>query len=87
AIEDVIQRNYRFNVSYKVTEAITLKSRLEYVTIDRASSAHEDGWLLYQDILIRPKSSPVDFSIRYAFFDTDSYDTRIYTFENNALYV
>jgi hypothetical protein len=87
AIEDVIQRNYRFNVSYKVTEAITLKSRLEYITIDRASSAHEDGWLLYQDILIRPKSSPVDFSIRYALFDTDSYDTRIYTFENNALYV
>lgn len=87
AIEDVIQRNYRLNLSYKVTEAITLKSRLEYVTIDRASSAHEGGWLLYQDILIRPKSSPVDFSLRYALFDTDSYDARIYTFENNALYV
>jgi hypothetical protein len=24
--------------------------------------------------------------LRYALFDTDSYDTRIYTFENNALY-
>lgn len=86
-IEDVVQRNYRLNLSYKVTEAITLKSRLEYVTIDRKSSPHEDGWLFSQDIVIRPKSSPFDLSLRYALFDTDSYDTRIYTYENNALYV
>ncbi len=87
SIEDVVQRNYRLNLSYKVTEAITLKSRLEYITINRASNKPEEGWMISQDIVIRPKSSPVDFSLRYALFDTDSYDTRIYTYENNALYV
>lgn len=87
AIEDVVQRNYRFNVSYKVTEAITLKSRLEYITIDRKSNTPEDGWVMYQDIIVHPKSSPFDLAMRFALFDTDSYDTRIYTFENNALYV
>jgi hypothetical protein len=87
AIEDVVQRNYRFNLSYKVSEAITVKSRLEYVSIHRESNAPEDGWVFSQDIVIRPKSSPFDLSLRYALFDTDSYDTRIYTFENNALYV
>ena len=30
---------------------------------------------------------PIDISLRYALFDTDSYDTRLYSFENNALYV
>src|SRR5690606_38139085 len=34
-----------------------------------------------------PKSSPIDLVFRYALFDTDSYDSRLYTFETNALYV
>ncbi len=87
AIEDVVQRNYRLNLSYKVSEAISIKSRIEYVTINRLSNAMEDGWIFTQDLVFRPKSFPMDLSLRYALFDTDSYDTRIYTFENNALYV
>lgn len=86
-IEDVVQRNYRVNMNYKVSEGITLKSRLEYVTINRPSNTPEDGWIFTQDVVYRPKSLPLDFSLRYALFETDSYDTRIYTFENNALNV
>lgn len=84
---DVIQRNYRLNLSYKVSEAISVKSRLEYITINRPDNTPEDGWLLSQDIVFRPKNAPFDISLRYALFDTDSYDSRIYTYENNALYV
>jgi hypothetical protein len=86
-IEDILQRNYRLNLSYKVSEGITIKSRLEYITIDRPSNTPENGWMITQDVIYRPKSIPIDLSIRYALFETDSYDTRIYTFENNALYV
>jgi hypothetical protein len=85
-IEDVVQRNYRINLSYAVSEFFTVKSRIEYVTIDRPSSPHEDGLIITQDILFKPKNLPFDLSLRYALFDTDSYDTRIYTYENNALY-
>ncbi len=86
-IEDIRQRNYRVNFAYKVTEGVTLKSRAEWTTLDRASSPNEIGFLLYQDVIVRPKSWPVDIAMRYAFFDTDSYDTRLYAFESNALYV
>jgi hypothetical protein len=87
AIEPITQRNYRINFSYNVTEGVTLKSRAEWTTLNRASSPNELGFLMYQDVLIRPKSWPVDVALRYAFFDTDSYDTRLYAFESNALYV
>ncbi len=86
-LENVLQRNYRFNLSYKVSESIRLKSRVEYVTINRPSNGKEEGVILTQDLIFKPKSFPLSFSMRYALFDTDSYDTRIYTFENNALYV
>jgi len=87
AIEDVIQRNYRLNLSYQVSEAIRLKSRIEFVTINRPSSEQENGLVVSQDVIFRPKSSPIDLALRYALFETDSYDARIYTYENNALYV
>ncbi len=86
-IENVVQNNYRLNLSYKVLESFTLKSRVEYVTINRKSNAAEDGWIFTQDFLFKPKNLPFDLTLRYALFDTDSYDTRVYTFENNALYV
>lgn len=86
-IEDVLQRNYRFNVSYTVNEYFTIKSRVEFVTLNRVSGVAEQGTLFTQDFLYRPKGLPIDLAIRYALFDTDSYDTRIYSFENNALYV
>ena len=86
-IEDVLQRNYRFNLSYTVNEFFTLKSRIEYVTLNRKSNKPEDGIMFTQDFVFRPKSFPLDIALRYALFDTESYDTRMYSFENNALYV
>jgi hypothetical protein len=86
-LEDVVQRNYRLNLSYAVSELITLKSRVEWITVDRKSVGQEKGMLITQDVLFKPKKLPFDVSVRYALFDTDSYDTRLYTFENNALYV
>ncbi len=87
SIEDVLQRNYRLNFSYQVTESIQLKSRIEYMTIHRESNTPEQGMLFTQDIVFKPKTLPFDISLRYALFDTDSYDSRIYTYESNALYV
>lgn len=86
-IEDVVQNNYRLNLSYKVSEDFTFKSRIEYVTIDRKSNTPEDGFVLIQDFIYKPKKFPVDLALRYALIETDSYDSRIYTFETNALYV
>lgn len=86
-IENVKQRNYRLNLAFRASEFITLKSRVEYVTVTRPSSPGQKGVLLYQDIVYKPKNFPVDISLRYALFDTDGYDSRIYAFENNMLNV
>lgn len=86
-IENVTQRNFRVNLSYKISDELKWKSRVEYVTINRKSNTPEEGVILTQDLLWKPKKSPVDITFRYAIFDTDSFDSRIYSFENNALYV
>lgn len=86
-VEDVIQRNYRLNIIFKISNVLTLKSRLEFVTIQRPSNNPEKGLTLIQDLSYQPLSGPFDISLRYALFQTDSYDSRIYSYEANALYV
>ena len=87
SIENIYQRNYRLNFSYQVMEGVLLKSRIEYVTIHRPSNTPEQGMIFTQDVVLKPKSSAFDVALRYALFDTDSYDSRLYTYETNALYV
>jgi hypothetical protein len=86
-IEPYLQRNYRLNLSYVISEAFTFKSRIEFLTISSQSKGLQKGMIMTQDLLWKPKSSPIDLALRYALFDTDGYDTRIYSYENNALYV
>ena len=81
------QTNYRYNFSYKVSESIKLKTRVELVNYDKEESPFEVGYLLYQDIIYKPKSSPFSFSFRYGIFDTESYNSRIYAYENDVLYM
>jgi len=85
-IDDLLQSNYRYQVSYKVSDALTLKNRIELVDYKRGNNPVEKGYFIYQDVLFKPLSKPFDITLRYALFDTDSYNSRIYAYENDVLY-
>ena len=82
---DVEQTNYRVNANYKVSKGVSMRTRVEVVDYQRGSSALEHGFLLYQDIVHRPLRSPVEFTFRVALFQTDSYDARVYAYENDLI--
>ncbi len=85
-LEPTIKRSYRINASFPISESITLKSRAEYLTFQEGDGDQRDGFLIYQDINFRKPGSRINFSARYALFDTDTYDERIYAYENDVLY-
>lgn len=78
--------NYRYNFTYQVTESVKLKSRVEFSEYKRGKGDLEKGYLVYQDIIYKPLSKPFSFSFRYGVFDTDTYNSRIYAYENDVLY-
>ncbi|PJA09906.1 MAG: hypothetical protein COX70_00465 [Flavobacteriales bacterium CG_4_10_14_0_2_um_filter_32_8] len=80
------QTNYRFNYSYQLSPSFKIKGRVELVNYDKEESPFERGFVIYQDIVYKALSSPFTFSFRYGLFDTDSYNSRIYAFENDVLY-
>lgn len=81
-----VQYNYRYNLSTQITPDIKFKSRIEYTRIDKATEPDEDGVAFVQDIIYKKLKFPFTFTLRYAVFDTKSYDSRVYTYENDVLY-
>ena len=80
------QTSYRFHYSYKISESFKLKGRVELVNYDKEEAPFETGYLIYQDVIFKAKSTPFSFSFRYAIFDTESFNSRIYAYENDVLY-
>lgn len=81
----VEQTNYRVNVSAKVSNSITLRTRVETIDFQRGSAPLQHGFLLYQDVVHRPLSSPLELTARFAVFESDGYDARLYAFENDLI--
>ncbi|MDA9563783.1 helix-hairpin-helix domain-containing protein [Flavobacteriales bacterium] len=79
-------KNIRYNIKYKVSDAITLQNRVQYNRFQLGSNTPSNGYLIFQDVSYKPLSKPYSFNARFALFDTESYDSRIYAYENDVLY-
>lgn len=79
------KRQYRFHNSYSINEQWEIRNRVEFSQYKKESKYHK-GFLIYQDIIYHFQHIPFNINCRYAIFDTDSYDTRIYAYENDILY-
>jgi len=78
--------NYRLNVSMKITDYLSLRNRVEVSEYKKRDTKSEYGFLAYQDIVFKPKSKSYSFTARYALFDAQSFNARIYAYENDVLY-
>lgn len=76
----------RAQFEYWVNPKVRLRSRGEMVQSRRAGRPKEYGYLLYQDVRFVP-GSQWTFDARITVFNTDSFFTRLYQFENDLLYV
>lgn len=74
----------RIHFNYKFSEIIKLKTRFEHSGYKGLQK--ENGFLVFQDIQFHPLKIPVNISARIAYFKTDSYNSRIYAYENDLLY-
>ena len=84
SLEAYRKTNVRCQWQYHLNEKIILKNRVENVFVRSAEKT--SGIMLYQNISFKPGNGPFGLDFRYAVFDTDGYNNRIYAYENDVLY-
>jgi len=83
---DVTHWTLRYHLNYAGGQRWQFKNRIELSGYKKDDSSHEMGCLLYQDIICKPFNYPLNFAMRYALFETESYNSRVYLYENDVLY-
>ena len=81
------RQSYRLHFVYSPINQLVLKSRIEVINFKSSEKTDfHQGYIIYQDIQWKMKKVPLAWTVRFALFDTYSYDERIYTYENDVLY-
>lgn len=80
------KQQIRIHLAHKLNKRLELRNRAEWSFFKAANGVTSNGFLLYQDVIFRPIEFPVSMTARIAYFDTQDYNSRIYTFENALLY-
>ena len=80
-----VKQEYRFQFIYIFPRHFKLQSRASRTRYAKQEKK-ESGFLVYQDIAYTSLKENFKAQFRFAYFDTDSYNARIYAYENNVLY-
>ncbi len=74
----------RLHVANKVSKVLELRNRVDIMFFNNELEPTSRGFMLYQDVIFKPMG-PLSFTTRFAIFDTDTYDSRTYAYENDIL--
>ena len=80
------KNSVRFNINYQVGRDFHFSNKAEYAHYRNEDGTNEHGYFLCQDIAFKPEEKPYSLTFRYALFDAQDYNARIYAYENDVLY-
>ncbi|MEP7197766.1 MAG: hypothetical protein ABI851_14695 [Saprospiraceae bacterium] len=84
-LESILNQNIRVHAELKLNKDWTWRVRAES-HLYNVSGSNEIGYLVYQDLIYKSVEQWFSGNFRIGLFQTDSYNTRIYAFENDMLY-
>jgi hypothetical protein len=78
------QHNIRLNMVYPLNEWIRMKNRVELNYVN--NNSWQRGFLFYHDVVIKLPKRGLSLTARYALFDVNGYDARVYALETDLPY-
>lgn len=81
--EETMTDYFRASFRYSPSESFTLSTRIDYKKVRQDRST---GVLMLQDLSYTFRKLPLSAWARYCMFRTDSWDARLYAYENDLLY-
>jgi len=77
---------FRIHISNQLNSSLSLRTRAEWSFFTNEVEPINKGYLLYQDVIFKSNQFPISFTTRFAIFDVDDFDARIFAYENDLLY-
>jgi hypothetical protein len=74
------RQHFRLNIRYPLVQNWTAANRLEWV-----ATTTKKGFMLYQDLFWKPTDLPFHWNGRWAYFDTNNFESVIYAYENDLM--
>lgn len=82
---DRCKTEYRYQAAYRCSRQWEVRMRLSAMRY-RKQERKEWGGMIYQDVIYTSRKEDFKMQYRLGWFRTDSYESRIYAYENNVLY-
>ncbi len=79
-------KKIRIHADVEASENWDIQMRVEKIFYKQENQKKQDGVLAYAGIKYATSDSKLSAWLRYSVFDTESYDTRLYAYENDLLY-
>ena len=80
------KQGLRTQFNYKLNPRISIRSRIELAWFDKKGEDPQNGFLTYVDFIYKPAKNIFSGNLRFSYFETDGYESRLYAFENDVLY-
>ncbi|WP_440794518.1 helix-hairpin-helix domain-containing protein [Pedobacter sp. 22226] len=85
-LDDVNKQGYRIEVNWLLNKNWSFQNRAEVSQYKKGNANTEFGYLIYQDVDYSPMFSKITGNVRFSYFNTPSYNSRIYAYEDDVLY-
>jgi hypothetical protein len=84
--QNIDRTRFLLQANYNLSPELSMSSKIALNVFVPEIQAKEQGFLMAQDIKYKLQNIPLSFALRYAIFDTDSWNTRLYIYESDVLY-
>lgn len=78
--------SWRTQISYKINQAFSIRHRFELLWYHPEKTKEEKGFLAFFDVFYKPAVRRLSLNTRIQYFESDSYNSRLYAYENDVLY-
>ena len=85
-LDEVKKQSLRIDATWKLNKTISFQNRIEVSAYQKGDPKTELGYLIYQDLAFAPTRAKLSANLRIGYFNTPSYNSRSYAYEDDILY-
>lgn len=85
SVRPVYRHSFKYQLKYAVTSTFNLRTTFDFNSVNPQHVKANKGMQFVQTLSWHPSSLPVKFEIHGAYFNTDNYDSRVYSYEKGLL--